>query len=460
VAASLIEQAVKRFGVDAVMAALGDEALDRLRYEWPAWARPEQLPPAGTWSTWLLLAGRGFGKSRTAAEWVRMKARTMPGSHGAVIGSTAGDVRDVMVKAILACTPPLRDGSPGCIYESSKRSLCWPEYGSTATTYSAEEPDRLRGPNHHWASADEVAAWAYAEECWDMLQMTLRLGDLPQCVVSTTPRAIPLIRRLIADPTSVITRGSTFDNAQNLSPAFIDAVKRQYEGTRLGRQELYAEVLDDFPGALWTQGGIDADRIAVAPAMSRIVIAVDPSGGDGQGNDAQGIVACGKGRFDGHGYVLADRTCKLTPAGWGKAAVELYQELKADRIVYEVNYGGAMVAATIQQAAKDLGVRVAMAPVVSSRGKVVRAEPVSALYEQHRVHHVGACKCDTRAIPRVHKGCLSDLEDEMCRFTSAGVEGESPNRADALVFALAELMLTPAAARFDPIAGVSAARRI
>lgn len=448
----LIEQAVKRFGVDAVVAALGEEALDRLRYEWPVWARPEQLPPPGTWSTWLLLSGRGFGKSRTGAEWCRQKAHDMPGSHGALIAPTAADARDVMVKALVDCTPP----EEGLLYEPSKRALSW-RNGTTATVYSAEEPDRLRGPQHHWAWGDEVAAWGYAEETWDMLQMTLRLGDLPQAVATTTPRPVPLVRRLLADPSTVLTRGATFDNARNLSGAFLDAVRRQYEGTRLGDQEILGLVLDDFPGALWTQSQIDKTRVQTAPDLVRVVVAVDPSGGEGEGNDAQGIVACGKGR-DGHGYVLADRTCKLSPDGWARAAINLYAEVKADRMLWEVNYGGAMVQATIQSAARAMGVRVNLVQVHSSRGKVVRAEPVSALYEQGRVHHVGACRCK-RDIPMRHVGCLAELEAEQCRFTPDGVEGASPNRADALVFALTDLMVGPAPSKYHTLDGVASTRR-
>jgi phage terminase large subunit-like protein len=438
VSSSLIQRAVKRVGVDAVVEALGVDGFNRLRYEWRAWARPEQLPPDGNWLVWLLLAGRGFGKSRTGAEFSREKAKALPGSHGALVAPTAADARDVMVKALLACTPPWE----GLRYEPSKRLLAWAN-GTTATLYSAEEPDRLRGPQHHWAWCDELAAWQYADEVWDMLMMTLRLGEQPQVAVSTTPRPIALVRRLIADALTVVTRGSTYDNAANLSAAFIAAVRERYEGTRLGRQELYAEILDDVPGALWTRELLDKNRVRQAPDLARVVIAVDPSGGAGPENDEQGIVAAGLG-VDGLGYVLADKTCKLSPEGWARRAIELYRDLKADRLVYERNFGGDMVESTIQAVARTMSMRVATRAVTASRGKVQRAEPVAALYEQGRVKHVGS---------------FPQLEDEQCRFVPGELEG-SPNRTDALVWALTDLMLGEGRATFDPVADVPALRRV
>jgi phage terminase large subunit-like protein len=278
---------------------------------------------------------------------------------------------------------------------------------------------------------DEIAAWEYAEDCWDMLAMTLRLGARPRCVVSTTPRPIAIVRRLMNDPATAITRGSTFDNAANLSASFIEAVRQRYDGTRLGRQELYAEILDDVPGALWQRDVIDRLRVREAPDLARVVVAIDPSGGAGPENDEQGIVVCGKG-VDGHAYVLADRTCRLSPDGWARRAVEAYLEHKADRIVYERNFGGDMVEHTIATVARSMGVHVATRAVTASRGKVQRAEPVAALYEQCKAHHVGS---------------LPQLEDEQCRFVPGEFDG-SPNRVDALVWAMTDLMLGEPAATF------------
>ncbi len=373
---SLLQTVVRRYGADALAGMLSPEQLNALRYEWQAWARPEQLAPIGAWLVWLLMAGRGFGKSRTGAEWVRSKAESMPGTHGALVAPTAADARDVMVKALLGCS------MPGEVeYEPSKRSLTWAN-GTTATLYTAEEPDRLRGPQHAWAWCDELAAWAYPEDTWDMLQMTMRLGDTPQVCVSTTPRPIPIVRRLMADGGTVITRGSTYDNAANLSPAFLAAVKERYEGTRLGRQELYAEILDDVPGALWTRGMLESARVKTHPVgLRRIVVAVDPSGGHDAENDEQGIIVAGLGQ-DGLAYVLEDATCKLSPEGWGRRVVDAYVRHEADRVLWERNFGGEMVEHVITTAAKAQGVTVSTREVKASRGKVVRAEPIAALYEQ------------------------------------------------------------------------------
>jgi predicted phage terminase large subunit-like protein len=424
----LLERAARRVGSLGVLAEFSPVELAALQYVWEVNARPGQLPPEGSWLVWLLLAGRGFGKSRTGAEWVRGKVEAMPGSHGALVAPTAADARDVMVKTLLGCSPP------GEVeYEPSKRSLTWAN-GTTATLYTAEEPDRLRGPQHAWAWCDELAAWAYPEDTWDMLQMTMRLGDQPQACVSTTPRPIPIVRRLMADSATVITRGSTYDNAANLSPAFLSAVRERYEGTRLGRQELYAEILDDVPGALWTRGMLDGGRVRASPVgFRRVVVAVDPSGGHDADNDEQGIVVAALGQ-DGHAYVIEDASCKLTPDGWGRAAVSAYARHGADRILWERNFGGEMVEHVITTAAKALGLQAATREVKASRGKVVRAEPVAALYEQGKVHHVGA---------------FPQLEDQLCLFTPSGEFSKSPDRADALVWALTDLMLGEGAAGFD-----------
>jgi phage terminase large subunit-like protein len=294
-----------------------------------------------------------------------------------------------------------------------------------ATTYSADEPDRLRGPQHSRGWCDEIAAWNYAQEAWDMFMFGLRLGSDPRAMVTTTPRPIPLLRQIVASSTTVVTRGSTYSNRANLAASFLDKIVTRFEGTRLGRQELNGEMLDDVPGALWTRAMIDIAKAEHRiPDMQRVVVAIDPSGtaGEDDEGDSIGIVVAGKG-VDGIAYVLADRTCKLSPAAWAKRAVNAVEEFKADRIIAERNFGGAMVEAVIRAA----GASVPYKEVTASRGKVVRAEPIAALYEQGRVRHVGG---------------MEALEDQMCAMTSDGYLGEgSPDRADALVWALTELML-------------------
>jgi phage terminase large subunit-like protein len=416
---------VLKRGAAAVVARLGAEgALHQLRYSWRVVARPEQLQPHGGWLWWLILAGRGFGKTRTGAEWVREEVESSRRGRLALVAATAADARDVMVEGesgLLAISPPWFRPE----YEPSKRRLTWPN-GAIATVYTADEPERLRGPQHDGAWCDELAAWRYPD-AWDMLSLGLRLGVDPRGVVTTTPKPTKLVRDLLKASNTVVTRGSTYDNRDNLAPQFLEAIKQRYEGTRLGRQEIYAEVLDDVPGALWQRARLDELRLYAVPCdLQRIVVAIDPSGGHTEDSDEQGIVVAGRG-IDGHAYVLADRSCRLSPDGWGARAIEAYQEFKADRIVYEKNYGGEMVEHVLQTAARSRGARVALREVVASRGKVVRAEPIAALYEQGKVHHIGA---------------FDRLEDEQCTFTPLGFDG-SPNRVDALVWALTELMIEP-----------------
>lgn len=391
---------------------------DREQYDWRGrWARPDQLPPDGDWRVWLLLAGRGYGKTRTGAEWAREQVEHHGRRRLALVAPTAADARDVMVEGesgILAIAPPWNRP----LYEPSKRRLTWPN-GAVATTYSADEPDRLRGPQHDAAWCDELAAWKYPE-AWDMLMFGLRLGSDPRAVVTTTPKPVRIIRELLAAPTTVVTRGSTFDNAANLAPAFLAQIVAKYEGTRLGRQELLAELLDDVPGALWQRGQLDTLRRKAAPDMARIVVAIDPAMTSGEDADETGIVVAGKG-VDGHGYVLADLTCRLSPDGWARRAIEAARRYQADRIVAEVNNGGEMVEHTLRTVERSIPYKA----VHASRGKRVRAEPVAALYEQGRVHHVGG---------------FPELEDQMCTFVPDTFDG-SPDRVDALVWALSELML-------------------
>ena len=393
-----------------------------LKYSWERNARGDQLAPEGDWKTWLILAGRGWGKTRCGAEWVRMKAETVPGCRIALVGLTAADARDVIVEGESGIVAVHSENFKP-LYEPSKRRITWPN-GSMATCYNASEPDQLRGPQHHFAWVDELAKFPAAQELWDQLSFGLRLGDHPQTVVTTTPRPLPIIKRLMADQRTVITRGRTIDNVTNLAPGAVEELMDRYSGTRLGRQELDGEILDDVPGALWTRDMLDNARITDAPEMARIVVAIDPSGtsGSDEGDDV-GIVIAGRG-VDGRGYVLADRTCKLSPDGWARRAVTAYHEYKADRLVAERNFGGAMVEAVIRQADRSVSYK----EVTASRGKAVRAEPVAALYEQGRVSHLGS---------------LTDLEDEMMLMTASGYMGEkSPNRVDALVWALSEAMLS------------------
>lgn len=421
-----------------ILAALPDaerqKALDQmtpklratLRWHWPFWARPNQLEPDGNWRTWAAIAGRGFGKTRLGAEWVRKVAcgpsPLAPGRHRriAIVAETSADARDVLVEGdsgILAVHPP--DMRP--MYEPSKRRLTWSN-GAVATLYNAVEPDQLRGPQHDAALCDELAKWRYPRETWDQLQFGMRLGMHPQVVITTTPRPIPILKEILADKSTVVTRGSTMDNAANLAPSFMSAIVDRYAGTRLGRQELNAEMLDDVPGALWTREMIDARRVRDAPPMRRVVIAVDPSGtkGDGGGDDI-GIVAAGLCE-DGSYCVLGDHSCQLSPEGWARRVAEVYSMHGADRVVAERNFGGEMVAAVLRTASPDLPVKM----VTASRGKVARAEPVAALYEQGKVSHIGG---------------FAQLEDQMCAMTPGGFIGEgSPDRADALVWALTELM--------------------
>jgi predicted phage terminase large subunit-like protein len=384
---------------------------------WRSIARPDQLAPPGDWRVWLILAGRGWGKTRTGAEWVIEQVRDKGRKRIALVGATAADTRDVMIEGesgILSCAPD--DFRP--TFEPSKRRLTFPN-GAICTSYSADEPNRLRGPQHDGAWCDEPAAWKYAET-WDMLMFGLRLGDNPQALATTTPRPIRLIRELIEDSTTAITRGSTYDNRANLAPQFLDQIIKKYEGTRLGRQELAGELLDDVPGALWSRAMIDGLRRDAAPELQRVVVAIDPAVTSGEDSDETGIVVAGRG-VDGRGYVLADRTCRMTAKGWANRAVQAYEEFEADMIVAEVNNGGDLVREVIQAVNKHVPYKA----VHASRGKRVRAEPISALYEKGEVFHVG-------------KG-FPDLEDQMCQFTPDGYDG-SPDRVDALVWALTEIM--------------------
>jgi len=400
-------------------------------YDWTKLARSNQLAPSTDWAVWLLMAGRGFGKSRSGAEWVRAKKEKV--GRIALVAPTAADARDVMVEGVqsglLAISPPW--DRP--LYEPSKRRVSW-RNGAMATLYSADEPERLRGPQHEAAWCDEVGSWRYPE-AWDMLMFGLRLGRQPQTVVTTTPRPTKLIRELLAraDRDVVVTRGSSYENRDNLAPSFFAQIVAKYEGTRLGRQELNAELLEDVPGALWTRAMIESARLrSLVRDMERVVVAVDPAVTSGDDADETGIVVVGKGT-DGHGYVLADASMRGTPLEWARVAIGLYRTHGADRVVAEVNNGGDMVEATLRMVDPN----VPFTAVRATRGKVVRAEPVAALYEQGRVHHLGV---------------YPQLEDQMCALTSdfdKASAGYSPDRVDALVWGATELLVEAA-----PFAGL------
>jgi phage terminase large subunit-like protein len=393
---------------------------------WSILARPNQLPPAGEgWFIWLLLAGRGFGKTRALIEFVLAMIFNGIASRVALVAPTASDARAVLVEGpsgILACSPPWWRPT----YEPSKRLLTWPS-GAIATLYSADEPERLRGPQHDLAAVDELGSWR-RPEAWDNLMFGLRLGPRPLCAVATTPRPTKLIRDLVNRDGAgvVVTRGTSYQNRTNLAPQFFETITKQYEGTRLGRQELSGELLLDVPGALWTRERLDELRRSQAPELQRIVVAIDPSGSGGEEADECGLIAAGVDE-DGHAWILADASGRYQPIEWARRAIELYYRFRADRIVAETNFGGQMVEATI----RAIDLNVAYLSVTASRGKVARAEPVSALYEQGRVHHVGA---------------FPELEDQMCAFTSPfdrAKAGFSPGRVDALVWALTDLILHP-----------------
>lgn len=411
---------------DQAIGGLDERAIVALGSGWfIRGARQSQRPPPGDWRVWLLLAGRGFGKTRAGAEIVRAVAERGAARRIALVAPTAADTRNVMVEGesgLLAIAP---DRSRP-VYEPSLGRLTWSN-GAIATAYSADEPNRLRGPQHDFAWCDELAAWRYPQ-AWDMLMFGLRLGDDPRVVVTTTPRPIRLIRDLLADPKVVVTRGRTVDNRANLAPAFLEQIVKRYEGTRLGRQELDAEILDDMPGALWRRETIELARTNHAPELLRVVVAIDPAATSTEGADETGIVVAGRDAA-GRGYVLADASGRYAPAEWARAAIAAFAAHAADRVVAEVNNGGEMVEATLRM----FDPNVPFSAVRAARGKVVRAEPVAALYEQGRVHHVGA-------FPR--------LEDQMCAFTGnfdRNTAGFSPDRVDALVWALTELLVAPRA---------------
>lgn len=384
---------------------------------WKFLRRPNQTPPEGDWTTWLLLAGRGFGKTRCGAEWVHDNVTNY--ERWTLIGRTASDVRDTMVEGESGLIATMRKDNP-CRYMPTKRKVVW-QNGAHALLFSADEPDQLRGPQSEASWLDELAAWKHPE-AYDYHIMGLRLGQKPRQVITTTPRPTRIIRELMKDTTTVVSRGSTYENRDNLPDAFFELITRRYEGTRMGRQELYAEVLDDLPGALWNSGMF---KYGEPPRASngqydlvRVVVAVDPALSSEEDSDENGIVVVGLGG-DGNVYVLDDLSRRGSPDQWARAAVYAYAEWQGDRIVAESNQGGDMVEAVIRNVAPDVPVKL----VNASRGKRTRAEPISALYEQGRVYH---------------RVAFPDMEEQMVNYSPDSYEG-SPDRMDALVWGITEL---------------------
>lgn len=418
------------------LAELPPHLVAHLIYCWPAWARPDQLPPAATagglaWQTWLLLGGRGSGKTRAGAEWVRAKALgngDVPGAPArriALIGLTIAQVRSVMIEGVSGLMGVHAPGERPR-YEISRNQIVW-RNGAIAQLFAADEPDSLRGPQFDAAWCDEFAKWRRPEYAWDMLQFGLRLGTDPQAVITTTPRHLQILNKIIADPATVMTRSRTADNARNLAPGFVRQIMVRYANTALGRQELEGEIIEVRAGGYWTQELLNAHRIVAAPDLARIVVAVDPPISAKAGSDACGIVVAGLG-LDKRGYVLADRSIRgREPIVWARAVVAAYRDYAADAIVAETNQGGDLVLAVIRQVDENAPVR----SVKATRGKWMRAEPVSTLYAEGRVFHVGE---------------WPELEAQMCAFGPDGLaNGKSPDRLDALVWALTDLMLTPRA---------------
>lgn len=415
----------------------------KARLRWRLQARPNQLTPgtpgasvtADDWNIWVMLAGRGYGKTRSCAEDVASYAYDHENVRICIIAPTFGDARDICVEG----ESGLLNVMPQPFIKAWNRSLgeltC--VNGSQFKLFSADQPERLRGPQHHRAWCEELAAWEYLDETWDMMMFGLRLGRKPQVVASTTPKPKKKIRELIAravDPTDVVlTRGSTFENAANLAPAAIQELRKRYEGTRLGRQELNAEVLDEVEGALWNHQLLDRGRLTkiwLPETLQKVVVGIDPAITSGEDADATGIIVAGIGICrrcgsppDPHAFVMADNSVRgVGPNTWARVAIRAYYTWKADRLVPEVNQGGEMVTLTL----RTVDNRVNIKPVHASRGKQTRAEPVASLYEQGRVHHIGS---------------FDELEDEMCTWEPFDPKMKSPDRMDALVWALTDLML-------------------
>jgi len=407
-----------------------------LPYIFEFWAMEHQMAPEGDWRTWVILGGRGAGKTRAGAEWVRGRVEGVkPLDAGAckrlaLVGETVEQVREVMIfgeSGIMACSPP--DRRPE--WQATRRRLLWPN-GAVAQVFSAHEPEGLRGPQFDGAWVDELAKWKKARDTWNMLQFGLRLGEAPRVCVTTTPRNVGVLKDILGSDSTVVTSAPTEVNAANLAQGFLEEVRARYAGTRLGRQELDGVLVDAAEDALWTPAMLEGARVGAAPDLDRIVVAVDPPVTGHAGSDSCGIVVVGavtQGPVqDWRAWVLADASVSAAgPAAWARAAICAMERWGADRLVAEVNQGGDLV----EQVIRQVDPLVPFRSVHASRGKVARAEPVAALYEQGRVHHLRG---------------LGALEDQMCAMTARGYEGKgSPDRVDALVWALTDLIVEPGA---------------
>jgi phage terminase large subunit-like protein len=435
------------------MATLTDEEKAALLYDWTKWRRPEQAPPPEPWSGWFIKAGRGWGKTRTGAETVRDWVENHGVKRIGIVSETSADGRDIIAEGesgLLAISPPWNMPR----YEVSKRRITWPS-GAMATLYDAREPGQLRGPQHEKLWFDELAKYRYAEECFDMAMFGLRLGPNPQWIATTTPQTTPFVKKLLRMPGVVVTHGRSADNLANLSAAFRRNVIDRYAGTRLGRQELDAELLEDVLGALWLRRTIEEARVLAPPAFKRVVVAFDPAAKSTKVSNEMGIVVVAEG-VDGHGYVLDDVSGVYSPDQAARRAIGCYTRHKADAIVVETNNGGEWIPALLKTVQVDnaAATNIRIKEVTATRGKAVRAEPIAALYEQGKVHHVGM---------------FPALEDQMTQFTkevaaTRSEEGLSPDRVDALVWGFTDLFPSlvrkpdahaphTADSDYDPLAG-------
>ena len=407
--------------LETIMSDLHRREAMELKYAWPLHARDSQLPPPGDWDTWLILAGRGFGKTRTGAEWVRDQVESRAAHRIALVARTLDEAQSVMIEGesgIVNISPPWDKPT----YEPSKRKLTWPN-GAHALAFSSHEPDQLRGPQFDAAWCDELASWEYPAQTWDNLTFALRLGRRPRSVVTTTPKSIELVHGLPNRPGVQVTRGSTYENQDNLPPAYFSQLIEQYDGTRIGQQEIYAELIDEDEDAIWKREWIEKARLSSHPPVARIVVAIDPAMSTKPNSSETGIVVVGADMRRKHAYVLADESGRLTPNSWALRAAHLFDKFNATRIIAEDNAGGDMVKSTLKNAVDRT---LPYKGIKARRGKYIRAEPVAALYEQGRVHHVGR---------------FPDLEDQMCTWTPDLGPSNSPDRADALVHAITELII-------------------
>lgn len=414
---SLLPEAEQKRYIAELAPTREDE--ERLAHSWEFWGRPKQHPPPGKWRNWLLMSGRGFGKTRTMAEWI-ISCAYEPDGPLAIVGQTKADARDTMIEvgpsSILKISPPWFMPT----YEPSKRRLTWPN-GAIATVFSGDEPDQLRGPQFWRAWIDELCKMAYAQETYDNLQLGLRIGASPRVGISTTPRPIPVLKEVMNDPRTVLVKGTTYENIGNLSEEYIDHVVRRYEDTTLGKQELYGMLMGDVEGALWTRNLIEKTRVRRKPEqLARVVVGVDPKASKSAVYSKTGIVAAGA-TMDNHGYILEDASVGGGPQQWGRKVIACYEYWGADAIVVEINQGGDMVAEII----RGIDQNVRIIEVRATRGKATRAEPVVQLYEQNRLHHVG-----------MH----ADLEDQMCSWIPGD---DSPDNLDAMVWSVNGLRLRP-----------------